>query len=408
MVEVARLLEVVPVWPVVVVELVAALLSAGLLPKSELVAAAGAAVVVVPDVAVVAAGAAAVLAAGAVVAAGVEPNRPPVAGADVAAGVEVAGFAPNRLLAAAGAGAAEVAAVEAGADEPAVAAKRLLVDVLFPPVAAAKGLAAAVVAGAAAVVAAGFAPKRLDAVAGVALACCDCDVVAEALPKRPPAVEVGAASGFLPKRPPALEVLLSFAAAANSEEPPAAGAAAGVVELVFPNMPPPVDGWAAGVLPNRPPALGACACGCPKGDAAAWVGYEAGCVVVEAVGAPAGVVDPRPPNKPPDGFAGVAWAPAAAPNSELPVLLLLCAFPKRPPGAGAEVAGVDVLLPKRPPDVAVVDVVDTAGAAEDAAAPNGFGDAVALLFPKRPAPFDAAGLAALLKRPPPVAGCCCC
>jgi hypothetical protein len=62
-------------------------------------------------------------------------------------------------------------------------------------------------------------------------------------------------------------------------------------------------------------------------------------------------------------------------------------------------------LPKKPPDVVVVEAP---GAAEDAAAPNGLDVAVVLLLPpKRPPPLDAAGLAALPKRPPPDAGCCC-
>lgn len=298
MVEAARFVAVAPA----VVEVVAVVvLSAGLLPKRELVAA-GAVVVDVPAAAVVDAGAAVELAAAAEVAAGVAPpNRPPLAGADVEAGVDVAGLAPNRLLVAAGA--AEVVAVDAGADEAAAPPKRLLPVLLLPDVAAANGLAAAVVAGAAAVVAAGFAPKRLDVVLGAVVA--GCDVAAEAPPKRPPPVAAGAASGFLPNRPPALE-LLSFAADANSEEPLAAGVAAGVAELVFPNMPP-AEGCAAGVLvlPKRPPCLGACVCAWPKGDAAAWAGCEAGCVVLEVAGAPAGVVDPRPPNRP-DGLAGVA------------------------------------------------------------------------------------------------------
>ncbi|MDB5910487.1 MAG: hypothetical protein JWP34_4601, partial [Massilia sp.] len=102
----------------------------------------------------------------------------------------------------------------------------------------------------------GLRPKRPEAVLGAAVA--GCDVAAEAPPKKSPAVEAGAASGFLPKRLPALE-LLSFAAAANSADPLAAGVAAEVAELVFPNMPP-VGGCAAGVLPKRPPCLGACDC----------------------------------------------------------------------------------------------------------------------------------------------------
>jgi hypothetical protein len=239
-----------------------ALLSAGLLPKREL-AAAGAVVVAVPDVAVVEAGAAAVLAAGAPVAAGAAPKRLLVAGADVvAAGTDAAGLAPNRLLVAAGADAAAVVAVDDGTDEAAADPKRLLVVVLLPDAVAPKGLAAAVAgAGLAAVVGAGFAPKRLEVVAGAEVAGCE-GAAEAALPKRLPDVEVGAASGFLPKRllaPALLLFALSFAAPANSEEPLAAGAAAGAVELVLPNMPP-VDGCAAGVPPKRPPGLGACVC----------------------------------------------------------------------------------------------------------------------------------------------------
>lgn len=227
-------------------------LSAGLLPKRPLVA--GAAVVDVPDVAVV-------VAAGAeVVAAEEPPNRPPLAGADVAAGAEVAGLAPKRPPLA-GAGAAEVEVVDAGADVAAAPPKRPPEAGLLPEVAAAKGLAAAVLAGAAAAVVAvcpaGLAPNRLEVVDGAAAA--GCDVVAAALPKRPPAVEAGAASGFFPNRLPA-PALLSLAAAANTEDPLVAGAAAGVDELVLPNIPPD-DGCAAGVLPKRF-CFGACACAC--------------------------------------------------------------------------------------------------------------------------------------------------
>jgi hypothetical protein len=83
---------------------------------------------------------------------------------------------------------------------------------------------------------------------------------------------------------------------------------------------------------------------------------------------------------------------------------VLCVLPKSPPDAGAEVAGTDALLPNSPLDV-VVGVA--AGLAEDAAAPNELDDAVVLLFPKRPPPLGAAGLAALPNRPPVEAGCCC-
>lgn len=105
-------------------------------------------------------------------------------------------------------------------------------------------------------------------------------------------------------------------------------------------------------------------------------------------GAPAGVVDPRPPNI--DGFAGVDAAPPNSPPPVLPVFCA-CALPKSPPdAAGAEVAGAAVVLPKRP--------------LEACGAPAGVVD-----DPNSPPPLGAAGLAAALpNRPPPDAGCCCC
>ena len=300
MVEAARLLvEVVPFCCAVV-----AAVSAGLPPKRPLVA--GAAVVEMPDVPVVEAWAAVLLDAGAVVLAAEEPpNRPPLAGAEVAAGADVAGAAPNRPLA----GAADVVAVDEGADEAAAPPNR-------PPLAglllamAANGLDTAELAGAAVLAAAGaagaggFAPNRPDAGAGEAVA--GCDVAVEAPPKRPPpGAEAGAASGFLPNRPPALALaLLSFAGPPNGDD--AAGAAGGAAELVLPNMPP-ADGCAAGAAPPKRLDFGACACCWPKADGAAepaWAGCEGFCVVLDAAGAPAGVVDPRAPNI--DGFAGVA------------------------------------------------------------------------------------------------------
>jgi hypothetical protein len=135
----------------------------------------------------------------------------------------------------------------------------------------------------------------------------------------------------------------------------------------------------AGVVfwPKRPPALAAGAAGLAPTPPANI--FPAG--LVSAGGAPAGVVEPRPPNI---GFAGVAWVPAApevgvaepnidAPPPNIPPVVVGVApegvaaapDPKRPPvvalgvpAAGAAVVVAGLLLPKRlgvPVGVAVPD-----------------------------------------------------
>lgn len=196
-------------------------------------------------------------------------------------------------------------------------------------------------------------------------------------------------------------------------------------------------GWEAGVEADPPPNMLELVCDVvpdapPPKRPLAWDPWPPdgwpkrfGVALAESVGgAPAGVVDPKPPNI--GGFVGVACPAEAVENNELPVFApvdgaeLAAGFapPKRPGPAPAAVVGV----PEPPPKMLDEEVVGwfspekrplplpVGGVPVDAAPPNnepGEGDALAVeLAP--PNKEEPAGLEAVLppKRPPPdAAGC---
>lgn len=382
-------------------------------------------VAVVPDVVVV-------------VAAGFAPKSVPALAAGAAVLDDAAGavvvVAENKEGVVAGAEAAAGAVVEAvdagvpnndgldGADE---------VAVVEPPRlgkrdgVGAAAVVAAVLAGAVVVEAAGFVPKRL-------------------LPP-PPLVSAGLAAAAPPLKRDGVEVPLVEAPPKGlgfSAAPVEAGFAPkrlGVPELL-------AAGCDAGVEADPPPKRLELVCDvdpaapppkrllvCDPWPPAGWLKRLGVGLPGSEGGAPAGVVDPRPPNI---GFVGVACPAEAVENKELPVLVLVEGVelaaglppPKRlePPPKGLapveELAPAAVVGVLEPPPNTLDDgaaglfspekrefPLPAGGVPVEAAPPNNEpedGDALVVELP--PNNEGAAGLEALLppKRPPPdAAGC---
>lgn len=161
-------------------------------------------------------------------------------------------------------------------------------------------------------------------------------------PKR---FDAGFDAAFPPKRPPEDAAGVPLVAPPPNRPPEAGADVLGVDEPAFPKRPPEVagveDAPAAGLAPKRPPPVDP---GVPEDAAGAALPKSP----------PAGFWAVFCPNKPPPEAGVPLLDPAAAPPAALPPrepkeklgvpLAAAPPPPKRPPDAGAEVAGVEPLF----------------------------------------------------------------